>query len=211
MELTKIEKVEHYYVETDRKENNRYRKGMRENENLWECFFEGYWRVSPYSDEIEKLFQQELAKETQNIPVQDFREDIKKFATTFKNMMTSNLDGDYGVNVNIDGEDGAILYLMENGYLFARIYLSVKAREFYVIDNLSVDVDSRRKGLATSFMRCFIEQCLRLNVRPMLWVKEDSWMRKWYERLGFVYYGDYEGERGCVWMVYDDYGIKTTC
>jgi GNAT superfamily N-acetyltransferase len=178
----------------------------------WERKIGANWYWISNSKTLEELLQQELAKETQNITVKDFREDIKKFSTTFKNMMTSNLDGDYGTNVNIDGEDGAILYLMEKyGYLFARIYLSEKAREFYVIDNLSVDVDSRRKGLATSFMRCFIEQCLRLNVRPMLWVKEGGWMCKWYKRLGFVYYGDYDGERGCIWMVYDDYGIETTC
>lgn len=66
--------------------------------------------------------------------------------------------------------------------------------------NLRVHEDHRKLGVGNKLMAAAIEHAKLMGFRKlMLWTDADSWMQKWYEKLGFVEYKrSHNGTR--VWM-----------
>ena len=66
MKITKVEKIEYYFIQTDEKCNNCYRRPVEGDADCWEEIMYDDWHYCTNGDEIEKLLQQELNKQREN-------------------------------------------------------------------------------------------------------------------------------------------------
>lgn len=93
------------------------------------------------------------------------------------------------------------MFMTSTGESFGRVYWYSDEKEVATLDMLAVEKDHRRKGLGT------IIQIERENYalengfkRVCLWCDPRSWMKKWYEKRGYVYISDKDDEDGNIWM-----------
>lgn len=98
------------------------------------------------------------------------------------------------------------LYSNDNNTVRFAVYHYDDDDENIYFSNLYVDPSLRKTGIATKILNWFFEYIRRNTAthykNVILNVKKDSWVRQWYERLGFEYLetcgGEYEGN---VWMI----------
>lgn len=89
--------------------------------------------------------------------------------------------------------DREVFFIMnKNGNSFVSLYTfydtSKKEYEDIYISYLSVHSYSRKKGLGTEIIKLCEKIATELNTKFLyLAVIKDSWMQKWYEKLGFEY------------------------
>lgn len=69
--------------------------------------------------------------------------------------------------------------------------------------NLFVDDNIRRGGIGNEILNYVFDYAKRNSFNSIILnVLKDSWMQKWYERKGFRYIGDCDGEyEGNIWMI----------
>lgn len=73
-----------------------------------------------------------------------------------------------------------------------------------VLANLKVKVDHRRRGIGRGLLRSAMKlAALMGNKNIYLRVKGDSWLRKFYESEGFVYYACDSCDKTQEWLVKD--------
>ena len=84
---------------------------------------------------------------------------------------------DYGQTLYIFQKDGKGLVRLEDEDDITGV--------FWIME-LSVSKDYREEGLGTKLMEIAEHIAIYAGgTKLRLWVEEDSWMRDWYERLGF--------------------------
>jgi GNAT superfamily N-acetyltransferase len=96
---------------------------------------------------------------------------------------------------------GESIYIIEeHGFAMIRMYW-YKNNNSIAIDNLSVEKDSRKIGIGTGLLEMSEEIGRYLGAKKAcLWVKENTRQHKWYQRKGYEFSSDYEGEKGYIWM-----------
>lgn len=96
---------------------------------------------------------------------------------------------------------GSVLIMEKNGKAFGRLYWFIEDDTSIYLDWLSVEKDSRKKGMGTELQKIREEMGRAMGAETAyLWVKKDSWMHDWYQRRGYKFYKDYDGEENSVWM-----------
>jgi hypothetical protein len=95
----------------------------------------------------------------------------------------------------------SIFFMEINGKGFGRLYWYNNDNTTVYLDSLSVDEDSRKKGLGREI------QELRENIGietgasvAMLWVEKNTWMHDWYLRRGYKDDIKYKSKKNCIWM-----------
>lgn len=90
----------------------------------------------------------------------------------------------------------------DNSIRFALYYYDDDKSTIY-FSNLFVDEKYRNKGVANKILDFAVKYGKKHNYKDIISnVAKGSWMQKWYERKGFEYYEDAEGEyAGNVWMI----------
>lgn len=108
---------------------------------------------------------------------------------------------DYICHINnyADGKSYKFMELKASAYV--EMYVFFDDAFSVCIRELSVVHDKRNLRIGTSL----INKCLKVAelmqiVNINLFVKDGSWMRKWYERLGFEYTMVMEEDSTYVWM-----------
>ncbi len=102
----------------------------------------------------------------------------------------------------LESEWGSSLYVMEeNGNAYARAYWFKDDKTTIYLDSLSVNSDSRNKGIGLKLQE-YREQYGISNgyITSCLWVKKGTWMHEWYKRRGYIDYIDHKNEIDCIWM-----------
>lgn len=95
----------------------------------------------------------------------------------------------------------SILIMEKRGKAFGRIYWYNDDDTTVYLDILSVDVDIRKQGIGTELQKIREEIGIQLGAKSScLWTKKDSWVYDWYQRRGYVYLSEYEGEENSAWM-----------
>lgn len=89
-----------------------------------------------------------------------------------------------------------------SGYVRLNIFLGDGVSG--VMEDLSVSEGSRKHGVGLSLVQA-CEKISRENgcEELILWVEKDSWVRGWYEKLGFVEYELDKDHPSRVWMSKD--------
>ena len=78
-----------------------------------------------------------------------------------------------------------ILFVVKHA--FCRLTYSKKCENVICISSLTVDIDHRKQGEAKLIMALAEASARNNQIQYIsLQVLEGSWMKKWYERLGFV-------------------------
>lgn len=89
----------------------------------------------------------------------------------------------------------------DNAIRFALYWYDDDETTLY-FSNLFVDEKYRNKGIADKILGFVFEYAKKHKYKDIILnVKRGSWMQKWYERKGFEYLADDEGEyKGNVWL-----------
>lgn len=96
---------------------------------------------------------------------------------------------------------GSILIMEKHGKAFGRLYWFDDDKTTVYLDWLSVDEDSRRKGLGTALQEMREEIGKNMGATSScLWVRRDTWMHDWYLRRGYKDGQEYTGEENATWM-----------
>ena len=99
-----------------------------------------------------------------------------------------------------DPEVPCIWFAETSGRVFGRLYWYTGNKSRAFMDHLSVEKESRKKGLGLQMQKLREERAFEMGFENIwLWVVKDSWMVKWYERRGFVYSCEYPKEKA-IWM-----------
>ena len=95
-----------------------------------------------------------------------------------------------------------IYYNNDNSIRFALYYYNDDPSILY-FSNLYVDEKYRNKGIGSKILNFVFNYAKKNGYRDIILnVIKDSWMQKWYERNGFEYIEDADGEySGNVWMI----------
>ena len=100
----------------------------------------------------------------------------------------------------IESNWGTSLYFMEkSGKAFARLYWFKDEVKTGYLCSLSVNEDCRNQGFGTYLQNLRETIAIELGmIEVRLWVLNDSWMCKWYERRGYIYHSEYSDTQ--IWM-----------
>lgn len=99
-----------------------------------------------------------------------------------------------------NGTGFSIIIMASNGFSTGKASFFNKRKTVCVLSDLSVSKGNRYKGLGTRVIKIGERIAKQHNCKKVfLWVKKNSWMQYWYERLGYTYYSSYA--RGFIWMV----------
>ena len=92
----------------------------------------------------------------------------------------------------------SVLFMKRDGKAFARTYWFHNQNDTIFLDQLSVSEDSRIKGYGNLILNIHIVVSERFKLKSLLFVKKNSWMRKWYERKGYTF--DCNKDKNHVWL-----------
>lgn len=108
---------------------------------------------------------------------------------------------DYICHIN-NYDDGKSYKIMErNAKAYIEMYVFFDDEFSICFRDLSVLSGVRKNGIGTILINKCIACAKRLKITTInLFVKDGSWMRKWYERLGFEYTMVMEEDSSYVWM-----------
>lgn len=97
---------------------------------------------------------------------------------------------------------GHSIEIMEKkGRAFGRIYWFNDEEENVYLDMLDVDQDMRDKGIGTKLQEMREEIGRKQGaIYSYLWVFENSWMHKWYQRRGYEDWKPHDEQSDAVWM-----------
>ena len=116
----------------------------------------------------------------------------------------STISKDYIYHYNNVNYSDNILIIKTDGTAMGRIYWFHDDNSVVYLNWLSVNEESRNKGLGLEL------QLIRENIGVvmgakhfMLWVEKGSWMEGWYIRRGYEYHSKHKTEKGVVWMQKD--------
>jgi len=105
--------------------------------------------------------------------------------------------------IHVKTEDliDSILIMEENGKAYCRLYTYNDDNTTIYLDWLSVDYESRNKGLGTVLQetREAIGKHLGYSI-SCLWVEIGSWMHEWYKRRGYQDWVKHHTEDNSIWM-----------
>lgn len=94
----------------------------------------------------------------------------------------------------------AILIMEKHGNAFGRVYWYRDDNSTVYLDSLSVDAKVQQQGIGTELQKMREQMGIVLGAKTScLWVKQDSWMHKWYQRRGYEDWKNYKKENA-VWM-----------
>lgn len=90
----------------------------------------------------------------------------------------------------------------DNSIRFALYYYNDDTSILY-FSNLHVDEKYRNRGIGQKILDYVFEYAKKHEYKDIILnVVKDSWVQKWYERNGFEYIEDADGEyAGNVWMI----------
>lgn len=93
-------------------------------------------------------------------------------------------------------------YIMEKkGRAFARIYWFKNEPLTAYLDMMTVEPDSRGKGLGTQLQELRESIALKIGAtNTKLWVDKTKWMFEWYQRRGYQLYETKSNRSKTVWM-----------
>lgn len=98
---------------------------------------------------------------------------------------------------------GIINIMSKNGSAFCRIYWYNNINDEVYLDSLDVNPKYRNKKIGTTLQELREDIGRLFNVKySCLWVKTDSWMKKWYNKRGYKKYCIYQGDEdgNYIWM-----------
>ena len=103
----------------------------------------------------------------------------------------------------LQDEKQEIWFLMEsNGFAFCKMY-SYKSDNYLIISDLSVSETLQGHGVGSLIIQKSIDFATKKGFNEVwLWVDENSWMQKCYERKGFIFDQINKDIEGTVWMKY---------
>lgn len=115
-----------------------------------------------------------------------------------KNFILHYFDSD--LMKNKDPEITRYLFCMESeGKSICRIYQSENHKIELYISDLHVDEKYHKTGIGTEIMKAFENIGKELQADLYLFCNKDSWVIKWYEKLGFQFLNNkYENQ---IWMI----------
>lgn len=104
----------------------------------------------------------------------------------------------------IKSDDNTVIIEMmhKSGKCFARLSVMLDEIDTICIDFIGVDDSRRNLGYGREMIE--LASCIGLAngaVKARIICLKDSWLHKWYERLGFVDLQEHETEKDWVWMV----------
>jgi GNAT superfamily N-acetyltransferase len=95
---------------------------------------------------------------------------------------------------------GEVLVMESAGKAFARTYWFNDDKKSIYFDMLSVCPENRKNGIATELIKMHEEMGKKSEVTASyLAVVKDSWMRRWYKRLGYKYHKRH-ADKNLIWM-----------
>lgn len=98
----------------------------------------------------------------------------------------------------------SILFMLQTGGAFARLYWYEDDDKNVYLDMLSVipDIQNHGWGKLLQQVRENVGRALGFQ-KSNLWVKKDTWMHEWYIRRGYSDMCDHESEPDSIWMTKD--------
>jgi GNAT superfamily N-acetyltransferase len=110
------------------------------------------------------------------------------------------VDSNYIAHAAYNKWGNEIFLMHKEGNGFIRLYWLTEDISTVCISWLSVDPTKTQQGIGSTLVRICEEIGIILGADECgLWVDKTSWMRKWYERLGFEFYLEHH-EEGYIWM-----------
>ena len=88
-----------------------------------------------------------------------------------------------------------------DGKSYVKVYYFGDDKQTGYFSNLSVDKKVRKRGEGSKLLK-LVESMLRKKKFKFacLWVQNKSWVKKWYERIGYEFYATNSKEKNSVWM-----------
>lgn len=110
-----------------------------------------------------------------------------KNLNSIKEIPSNLLDDDFLFLLSKSSWGSSILIMEKNGHAFARLcwYNNVSSTTY--LDSLIVDDEYRNKGLGTKLQQIRERLSIYLEASSCcLFVEEDSWMKEWNKRRGYI-------------------------
>jgi predicted GNAT family N-acyltransferase len=97
---------------------------------------------------------------------------------------------------------GDILLIRNDGTSTGRLYWFNDDTYTSYIEGIHVSENSRMNGLGNEVLHELLLISSSLGfTKCMLWCSNNSFVKSWYERNGFVYSCDYDDEDDSIWMM----------
>lgn len=94
------------------------------------------------------------------------------------------------------------IFMEKNGNAVGRLYIYYDDNNTAYIEGLHVSDKVRRKRIGTRLLNKILTKAKKHGaLKCMLWCSTKEWVYKWYERLGFNYYSNYDKEDNSVWLI----------
>lgn len=116
--------------------------------------------------------------------------------------MNLKVPSNYFVNYNTS-QDKVLIYL-ENEISKTVLYIYKDDPQVLYIANLFVDVNMRDKGIGSQLLSLIEDIADQMNIKKLvLFVEKNTWMQKWYNRLGYKKLKTFLSEpplENAIWM-----------
>lgn len=109
--------------------------------------------------------------------------------------------------VNYENYQDKLLIFLENEISKVALYTYKDDPQVLYIANLSVDANMRNKGIGTQLLSIAEDIADQINIKTIiLFVEKNTWMQKWYNRLGYKKLKTFLSEpplENAIWMKKD--------
>jgi len=94
----------------------------------------------------------------------------------------------------------SIIIMEKTGKSYGRIYWYTDNELVCYLAGLSVDKNFLGKGFGNQLLKKLESIAIERKALTIhLWVKKNSWQYKWYNRNGYVYFGEFDSEHD--WLI----------
>ena len=100
-------------------------------------------------------------------------------------------------------EDWGRIFFFDDKYYRFALYIYDDDNETIYLSNVRVDSTMRKRGLGNEILVVAEEKAKEIESQVKficLLCKDNSWIRKWYERHGYTFLSNDAKENGYVWL-----------
>lgn len=102
-----------------------------------------------------------------------------------------------------DWPDMVSLMVMEkDGRAMVHFYKYHDDPSTLFLSDLSVDPEHRKQGIGNLILNIAEDVARQTGADSIsLWVEKDSWMSEWYQRKGYQFWSEKDGQENNVWLI----------